>query len=168
MNLSERLKLLEAHGGEFHEYAKQVIFRRCKIDDIAEEIDKNFEHYWRLWQQENDSIYRTAANVLLQTMAVINTHGYRARKNSLREDNLGELALKLDIPEFTPIHLQALVDEGTIIQTKFKRFKSRVRVGLSQAQYLMKCRDDRYSTLVDYLEKLYAILTKNDGNIRTP
>jgi|GEM_PF-5238536 len=154
MNLRQRLKILEVHGGEFHEYVNRVVFGWINYSEAMVVVDNKFKEIYRNWSEHQDSSSKIGANFLLQTMAVMNTRFYRKL-----DDDLERLAEELDIPDYSPEHLQELVENNGLVPNKFKRLKTRVRKGLKDAQFLTK-NDERYSTLADYLEKLYAVLSK--------
>lgn len=155
MNLGERLGLLEAHSEGLHEEINRAIFRFINYSEMAVLVDNKFKKIYRYWTEHpDDQSSKIGANFLLQTMAIMDTRFYR----KLEKDK-NRLAQELDIPDYSPKHLEYLIKNDDLVPNKLKRLRSRVRISLSQMQFMAKKNAD-YGIVVDYLEKLHHILRK--------
>lgn len=154
IHLRSRLVCLESKGNEYYDEVRRTI--KKNFETLVSVIDNDFQYYLDLWKKEHDSVYRTRANFLLQTMAVMNTKGYKKKKA-----DLDEIVGELDIPYFTQLHLRALVGEDFRAYQLIKnRRKTRILFYHDKTAELLLI-DDEFSFVFDYLDKVRYMMESN-------
>lgn len=161
MNLSERLKLLEAHHEHFYEDRIKGALEFIEYMKGQETLDKTFRACLKSWHEKKDVVYQMGLNILLYLMAIANTHEYRRIKG---ENKLETLAAEVDA-DYTPNYFQGLLESNAEAipnelrnHFKSKRAKTTIRrASLEAGHYYLRKKDEKYAVIEDVFKKTFIL-----------